>query len=126
VSSGKVGHETPAPQRYVWAAAAVPPGVADAAMTTMNKEQTAYEIAKLEQELENLERAYAALEQGTWWAKQAFFVFIAALIAIALWCVVNGKVALIVGADGGKNEGGRLGRRVLLLDNHEFVGVQKV
>jgi hypothetical protein len=54
----------------------------------MNKEQTAHEIAKLEQELENLERAYAALEQGTWWAKQAFFVFIAALIAMALFGVL--------------------------------------
>jgi hypothetical protein len=57
-------------------------------MTPTSNEQAAHEIAKLEQELENLERAYAALEQGTWWAKQAFFVFIAALIAMALWGVL--------------------------------------
>ena len=49
-------------------------------MTHMNKEQTAHEIRKLEQELDNLERSYAAFERGALWAKNAFFVFIAGLL----------------------------------------------
>jgi hypothetical protein len=58
----------------------------------MNKDQAAFEIRKLEQELENLERSYAALEHGTWWAKQAFVVFIVVLSTMVMWCVVNDNI----------------------------------
>ena len=65
-------------------------------MTRRNKEQTAHEIRKLEQELENLERSYAAFERGALWAQKAFFVFIAALLALVLWGVVVALLPLIV------------------------------
>jgi hypothetical protein len=57
-------------------------------MTPMNNQQRAHEIRKLEKELENLERAYAALEEGALWAKKVFLVFIAALLALVLWDAV--------------------------------------
>jgi hypothetical protein len=59
----------------------------DAVTTPTNKEQAVHEIRKLEHDLETLERSYA-LEQSARWAKQAFFVFIAALIALILWSAV--------------------------------------
>jgi Flp pilus assembly protein TadB len=63
-------------------------------MTPTNKEQAAHEIRKLEHDLENLERCYAALEQSARWAKLLFFVFIAALIALVLWGVVIDNLEL--------------------------------
>jgi hypothetical protein len=66
----------------------------DAAMTPT---KATHEIRKLEQELENLEHAYATTEQGALWAKRAFVVFIAALIALILGGVVinNGELVFM-------------------------------
>ena len=66
----------------------------DTTMTPTNKEQEAHEIRKLEQDLENLERCYAALEQSARWLKQGFFVLITALIALVLWGLVIGNLKL--------------------------------
>jgi hypothetical protein len=63
-------------------------------MTPTNKEQEPHEIQKLEQDLENLERCYAALEQSARWLKQGFFVLIPALIALVLWGIVIDNLKL--------------------------------
>jgi hypothetical protein len=64
-------------------------------MTFTKDARALNEIAKLEQDLENLERRYAALEQAGRWAKASLFLFMAALVALVLGGYVVGNVALI-------------------------------
>jgi Flp pilus assembly protein TadB len=63
-------------------------------MTPTNKEQAAREIGTLEQDLENLESCYAALEQSARWARLFFFLFVAVLFALVLWGVVIDNLEL--------------------------------
>jgi hypothetical protein len=63
-------------------------------MTPKNKEQVAREIHKLEQDLENLERSYAAIEQGAWWVKRTFYVFNSVMVALILAGVVIDNLEL--------------------------------
>ena len=62
-----------------------------------NEERAAHEIRKLEQELENLERVYATMGQGTRWMRVVFVVYIVALLALVLCGVVieNGEHAIV-------------------------------
>ena len=53
------------------------------------------EIGRIEQDLENLERRYVALQGAVKWLKRGFGANVAALIAIAFWGGVAGKAGLV-------------------------------
>jgi hypothetical protein len=58
------------------------------------------EIRQIEQDLENLERRYATLEDAVRWLKLGFRVIAAALIALAIVSLIIGRYDLVAVATG--------------------------